>query len=158
MVHVRTATLDDVAQCVAVLGALPDFFTLDTHEKLAAEMRVGRTWVAEVESRDICGFIHVMQRSERSAEITFAAVLPESRRQGIGRALVAAAVRALRDTGVVLVEVKTLDATSNYEPYVATRAFWESQGFVQLDMIDPLPGWQSGNPSAIYVAALERRW
>jgi len=25
---------------------------------------------------------------------------------------------------------------------------------VQVDTIDPLPGWQPGNPSAIYVAAL----
>jgi len=29
-----------------------------------------------------------------------------------------------------------------------------ARGFVQIDTIDPLPGWQPGNPSAIYVAAL----
>jgi hypothetical protein len=28
-------------------------------------------------------------------------------------------------------------------------------GFVQVDTIDPLPGWNPGNPAAIYVAALE---
>ena len=38
--------------------------------------------------------------------------------------------------------------------YVATRAFWEHRGLVQIECIDPLPGWQPGNPSAIYVAAL----
>jgi len=32
--------------------------------------------------------------------------------------------------------------------------FWERAGFVQMDTIDPLPGWQPGNPAAIYVAAL----
>ena len=41
-----------------------------------------------------------------------------------------------------------------YEPYIATRAFWEGKGFVQIDCIDPLPGWQPGNPSAIYVLPL----
>jgi hypothetical protein len=53
-----------------------------------------------------------------------------------------------------MVEVKTLDASSGYEPYVATRAFWERRGFVQIDCIDPLPGWDHGNPSAIYARAL----
>ena len=27
-------------------------------------------------------------------------------------------------------------------------------GFVHIDTIDPLPGWEPGNPAAIYVAAL----
>ena len=54
----------------------------------------------------------------------------------------------------MLVEVKTLDVSAGYEPYVSTRAFWERRGFRQIDCIDPLPGWQPGNPSAIYVAAL----
>ena len=35
-----------------------------------------------------------------------------------------------------------------------TRAFWEHNGLVQIDTIDPLPGWQPGNPVARYVAAL----
>jgi hypothetical protein len=39
-------------------------------------------------------------------------------------------------------------------PYEATRAFWERNGFVHVDTIDPLPGWEPGNPAAIYVAAL----
>jgi hypothetical protein len=37
------------------------------------------------------------------------------------------------------------------------RAFWGRRGFVQVDTIDPLPGWQPGNPSAIYIAALGAR-
>jgi hypothetical protein len=64
------------------------------------------------------------------------------------------ALAALSADGVKVVEVKTLDASSGYEPYVATRGFWEARGFRQIDCIDPLPGWQPGNPSAIYVAAL----
>ena len=26
--------------------------------------------------------------------------------------------------------------------------------FAQIDCIDPLPGWEQGNPAAVYVAAL----
>ena len=51
-------------------------------------------------------------------------------------------------------EAKTLDSSSGYRPYEATRAFWERNGFVHVDTIDPLPGWEPGNPAAIYVAAL----
>lgn len=64
------------------------------------------------------------------------------------------ALADLSNTGVAVVEVKTLDAAAGYEPYVATRAFWERRGFRQIDCIDPLPGWQPGNPSAIYVVAI----
>jgi hypothetical protein len=55
---------------------------------------------------------------------------------------------------VFVVEVKTLDRSAGYAPYEETRAFWEHRGFVQIDTIDPLPGWEPGNPSALYVAAL----
>jgi hypothetical protein len=77
-----------------------------------------------------------------------------SRFPGIGTAVIAASLAALADRGVAVVQVKTLDASSGYEPYDATRAFWEARGFVQIDCIDPLPGWDPGNPSAIYVKAL----
>jgi hypothetical protein len=53
-------------------------------------------------------------------------------------------------------ELKTLDSSVDYEPYQATRAFWERMGFIQIDTIDPLPGWNPGDPAAIYVAALGR--
>ena len=46
------------------------------------------------------------------------------------------------------------DCSSGYRPYEATWAFWECSGFIQIDTIDPLPGWQPGNPAAIYVAAV----
>ena len=55
---------------------------------------------------------------------------------------------------ISVVEAKTLDRSSGYRPYEATRAFWERNGFVHVDTIDPLPGWEPGNPAAIYVAAL----
>ena len=56
--------------------------------------------------------------------------------------------------GISVVEAKTLDRSSGYRPYEATRAFWERNGFVHVDTIDPLPDWPPGNPAAIYVAAL----
>lgn len=77
-----------------------------------------------------------------------------SRRQGIGSALLAHVTAELSSAGVKLLEAKTLDASAGYEPYESTHAFWRKHGFVQIDTIDPLPGWRPGNPAAIYVAAL----
>ena len=93
-------------------------------------------------------------RHPRSAEVLYIAVHPAFRNQGIGSLVLSAALDGLRADGLVLVEAKTLDATAGYESCVSTRAFWEGRGFVQIDCIDPLPGWDHGNPSAIYVGAL----
>lgn len=155
MTTVREAGPGDADLCVAVLAGLPDYFTPNTHDELRAELPHGRTWVAVDDTDGVCGFVHVMRRYPSAAEITYLAVRSKQHRRGIGRALVSHALSALAADGVAVVEAKTLDASSDYAPYVATRAFWESQGFVQVDMIDPLPGWQPGNPSAIYVAALK---
>jgi GNAT superfamily N-acetyltransferase len=82
------------------------------------------------------------------------AVAPGRRRQGLGTALLGDVLSRLSADGVRVVEVKTLDSSAGYPPYEATRAFWERNGFVHIDTIDPLPEWEPGSPAAIYVAAL----
>jgi GNAT superfamily N-acetyltransferase len=82
------------------------------------------------------------------------AVDPARRGHGLGTVLLGRMLGELTADGVSVVEAKTLDRSAGYQPYEATRAFWERRGFVQVDTIDPLPGWQPGNPAAIYVAAL----
>ncbi len=136
-----------------MLTLLPEYFTASTHHD--ARQRIGHhmTLVAD-DDGTVVGFILIERRHSRSAEITYAAIHPSHQNQGIGSLLLAWATDELRATGVALVEVKTLDATAGYEPYVSTRAFWERRGFVQIDRIDPLAGWAPGNPSAIYVRAL----
>lgn len=158
MTRVRHATEADVEGCVGILAGLLDHFTPDTHDEVRLALPRHRAWVAVADagSEDPIGFALVERRHERAAEITFAAVAAGHRGRGVGRVLVAAVLEELAGDGVVAVEVKTLDASAGYQPYVATRAFWERCGFVQIDCIDPLPGWQPGNPSAIYVAALAR--
>ena len=38
---------------------------------------------------------------------------------------------------------------------MATLAFYERNGFVQVDRIEDLPGWGPENPAAVLVAALD---
>jgi ribosomal protein S18 acetylase RimI-like enzyme len=85
-------------------------------------------------------------RSSTAAEILWAAVRSDCRDNGIGTRMVEHVLDALAGDGVVLVEVKTLDRSAGHGSYEATNAFWERRGFVQVDRIEPLPGWQPGNP------------
>lgn len=153
MIAIRRAVQEDADACVGILVGLPDYFTSDTHDEARAGIDEHFVWVA-AERNSIVGFILVEHRYRTAAEITIAAVTPERQGTGIGTMLVDEALDHLREVGVTLVEAKTLDESAGYEPYIATRAFWERRGFVQIDCIDPLPGWQPGNPSALYVAAL----
>ena len=104
-----------------VLAQLPEYFTTDTHDEVRTSMPEHRAWVAsdDAEADAIVGFVLAERRYPRSAEITYAAVLPERRHAGIGTALVQRALEELARDGVEVVEVKTLDASAGYEPYVA---------------------------------------
>jgi GNAT superfamily N-acetyltransferase len=129
------------------LEQLPDYFTPGTHDAVRSSIPSHRTWVATdaATGDDVVGFLVAERRYPVAAEITIAAVTPEQRGRGIGTQLVEDAMRDLAASGVLVVEVKTLDESAGYGPYVATRAFWETCGFVQVDCIDPLPGWLPGN-------------
>lgn len=149
---VRPLAVADLAECQAIVRGLPDYFTTDVPEKISRDARLHRGWV--IGEDEVAGFVIVERRSPRAAEVLWMAVRRDRRRRGLGGTLLTHALEALGTDGVTLVEVKTLDSSAGYEPYVATRAFWEQHGFTQVDIIDPLPDWQPGNPAAIYICAL----
>lgn len=152
MLAVRRASSADVDACVAIVRDLPEYFTHDVAEKVAADLRTHPGWVAT--DGEVIGFAIVDRRSAHAAEILWMAVAATQRGSGVGTRLLNHVLGELIESGFAVVEVKTLDARAAYEPYLATRAFWERAGFVQIDTIDPLPDWQPGSPAAIYVAAL----
>ena len=110
-------------------------------------------WVL-TDSGTVAGFAIASRRPPGGAEILWIAVDPARRGQRLGTVLLDHVLDELAAAGVSVVEAKTLDRSAGYPPYEATQAFWEHKGFVHIDTIDPLPGWQPGNPAAIYVAAL----
>jgi ribosomal protein S18 acetylase RimI-like enzyme len=153
MQTVRRAATDDSSACVGIVRALPDFFTDDVPAKVEADLRSHPAWVA-VSAGEVLGFAVIDRRSQDAAEILWLAVTPAAHRNGVATRILDQALGELSEEGLRVVEVKTLDGSVDYAPYEATRAFWAHSGFVQIDTIDPLPGWQPGNPAAIYVAAL----
>ena len=150
---VRAATSQDAAACAAIVAALDDYFTDDVPDKVRSDLRDHGGWVVD-DAGVAVGFVIAERRGVRAAEILWAAVAADRRGAGLGSRLVDHVLDELRADGVQIVEVKTLDASADYAPYEATRAFWLARGFVQFDMIDPLPDWPPGNPAAILAVAL----
>jgi ribosomal protein S18 acetylase RimI-like enzyme len=112
-----------------------------------------QAWVI-TDSGTVAGFAVVARKSPGGAEILWIAVDAARRGRGHGTTLLGHILDDLAAAGISVVEAKTLDRSSGYRPYEATRAFWERNGFIHIDTIDPLPDWQPGNPAAIYAAAL----
>jgi N-acetylglutamate synthase-like GNAT family acetyltransferase len=147
------ASADDLNRILEIVGGLPDYFTSDVPGKIRSDFPLCWSLVI-VEDGVVAGFVVVDRRWSEVAEFLWAAVDAGRRDAGLGTRLVDDVLATLLDDGVHLVEVKTLDSSSGYQPYEATRAFWEGRGFLKIDVIDPFPGWQPGNPCALYVRAL----
>ena len=159
MLTVRRLAAGDHAAVRRIVCALPDHFTSDVPDRVERDAADHEGWVladsAEVAGpAEVAGFAVVARRSPGGAEILWMAVDPARRGHGLGTLLLEQMLGELAADGVSVIEVKTLDRSADYQPYEATRAFWERRGFVYVDTIDPLPGWEPGNPAAIYVAAL----
>jgi ribosomal protein S18 acetylase RimI-like enzyme len=151
--EVRGARSDDLEPCLEIVCGLPDFFTADVPARVRGDLDRHEGWVL-AEGEEIVAFAIIDRRPPEAAEILWIAVQPGRHRSGYGTRLLDHVLGALRDQGVALVEAKTLDRSADYTPYEATRAFWERNGFVQVDRIDEPPGWEPGNPAAVLVAAL----
>ena len=154
MLAVRRSVAQDIPAITAIVTSLPEYFTEDVARQVGRDSASNDAWVLS-DSDEIAGFTVAQRKSAGAAEILWMAVDPRRRGHGDGTMLLNHVLDDLAGTGILLVEVKTLDRSAGYPPYEATRAFWERRGFVQVDTIDPLPGWEPGNPAAIYIAALQ---
>ena len=156
MIHmpaVRRFTAGDAPAASAIVRDLPDYFTDDVPAKIECDAASHEAWVV-IDSGAVTGFAVVARKSPGAAEVLWMAVNAAQRGRGHGTRLLGHVLDHLATIGISVVEAKTLDRSSGYRPYEATRAFWERNGFIHVDTIDPFPGWPPGNPAAIYVAAL----
>jgi ribosomal protein S18 acetylase RimI-like enzyme len=153
MPAVRHFQAGDGAAITAIIRGLPDYFTDDVPDKVERDEASHQAWVI-TDSGTIAGFAVAARKSPGGAEILWIAVDAARRGRGHGTRLLGHVLDHLAAAGISVVEAKTLDRSSGYRPYERTRAFWERNGFVHIDTIDPLPGWPAGNPAAIYVAAV----
>jgi ribosomal protein S18 acetylase RimI-like enzyme len=151
--HVRPAGGDEGPRCVAVAEDLPGSFTPSGVDELRRDLETDDVTVA-VAGEQVVGFAVTRHKTPGIVEIRWLAVAGPFQRRGIGTALVTRAGEDSSRIGARLLEVKTLDASVLSAEYAATRRFYEARGFELLETIDPFPGWDPGNPCAIYVKVL----
>jgi GNAT superfamily N-acetyltransferase len=145
---IRGPLLGQGGACGPILRALPEWFGIETAREAYVEAISGLpTWLAGDR-----GFVTVKRHFPAAAEIYVMGVRPEAHRRGVGRALLQAAEVWLVGEGVRLLQVKTLAGSSAYEPYARTRAFYQSQGFLELEELPRL--WDEGNPCLLLVKVL----
>jgi GNAT superfamily N-acetyltransferase len=140
---VRRFQAGDAPAAAAIIRGLPDYFTADVPAKVERDAASHEAWVI-IEGGTVAGIAVAARKSPAGAEILWIAVDAARRSRGHGTTLLSHVLDYLADAGISVVEAKTLDRSSGYRPYEATRAFWERNGFIHLDTIDPLPGWPPG--------------
>ena len=147
---IRRASESDVEKCLEIAMELREWFNEAGLRTMSSDLRVHETYVAELSNVGIVGFIVLRERSS-VMEILWLAVRKEFHGRGIGTRLVKFAEELARTRGCKILMVKT-SGSKDYEPYIRTRKFYEKLGFIQLEKIDPYPGWNE--PAIIYVKCL----
>lgn len=141
-------------QCEAILRELPEWFGIESAiVEYVRAIEALPTFLALDERNHAIGFMSVKRHFPQSADLYVLGVCKEHHRAGVGRALLQCVEHWLRAEGVRFLQVKTLAATANYEPYDRTRRFYESMGFTPLEVFPTL--WDENNPALIMIKLLE---
>ena len=149
----RVVEIEDPAErsriAEAVLRDLPGWFGI---EEATRDYVQGAATLPTFAVEPDVGFLSVKQQTPAAAELYVMGVRPGHHRQGIGRALVAAAESWCRARGIRYLHVKTLGPSRPDEGYAATRAFYEALGFVPLE--ETTAFWGEANPCLVMVKVL----
>lgn len=138
-IRLRGMEAGDYAGAMSIARSLPEWFNDQGIEQMSHDLRIQHGAVAEANGR-IVGFVTWCVH-DGIGEIAWIGVGPDLHRKGVGTSLLAFAEIALRDLGVVEVEVETLGDSVAYEPYERTRAFYRDSGFRDHErMVTDNPG------------------
>lgn len=144
---------DQKEAVIAIAKNLPDFFTATGVESLARDLETGILFGA-LKEEELVGFIVLRRADVGSLEISWLAVSEKMQGLGIGSKLVRKSLEKLATEGFSVCYVKTLAETVDDEGYARTRKFYKSLSFCTLEIVDPYPGWENGNPCQILAASL----
>jgi GNAT superfamily N-acetyltransferase len=149
----RTKAGARTEDCLRLARKLEEGFNENGLATMAEDLPGQRTVVA-LDDGDVVGFVSIDECNPNVSELGWFAVAEDRQGEGIGTELLADVYDDRRAAGVELLAVKTLADTVESENYARTRAFYEKEGFRHVETIDPFPGWDPGNPCAIYVKPL----
>jgi ribosomal protein S18 acetylase RimI-like enzyme len=144
--EIRPLARGDAEQCDAIVAGLPEWFGNEQGIRDCAEAVRSQGGLGAVDDGELVGFLTWELRDPGVAEITWMAVRADTRRSGIGRALLGALVERLTADGIARLDVKTLSERDPYPPYAETRAFYRANGFADVAELDI---WGPENPALL---------
>ena len=140
--------------CASILVALPGWFGIPEAVATYVETCDHTPCVVASNESGFVGLLSLRVHNPYAAEVWLMAVLPQFHRQGIGRALLQHAERALSDSGVEYLQVKTLSSARLDDGYERTRAFYLAYGFRPLEEFPTL--WDPQSPALMMVKSVPR--
>lgn len=138
----------DPAAVDRILRGLPEWFGIESSIVQYVEAAGRQPGLLAYTAGEPVGALVLERHFPTAAEIHLMAVERSRHRQGVGRALVAAAEAALAADGVTLMSVKTLGPSHPDAGYADTRRFYAAMGFQPVEeLLDLWPG----NPCLLMV-------
>lgn len=149
---IRKAKKEDLESCIAIARDLSEWFDAKEIQEISKNILSFPTFI--IEDDGIQAFAILENKSADTVEIKHFAVARNRQHMGLGTKLIGYIESEYSDKEYI--EVKTLDESADYAPYKNTRAFYEKNGFVKIEVIDSYPGWEPGNPCAVYLKKICR--
>ena len=135
-----------------ILEALPDWFGVPEAREHYIRESADRLMFAAMEDGQPLGFLCLKETGKATMELSLMGVLQPWHRQGIGRALFAAAKETATAMGYHYMQVKTVQM-GHYADYDRTNLFYRSLGFEEFEVFPTY--WDGDNPCQIYVMGLK---
>ncbi|MDD2956408.1 MAG: GNAT family N-acetyltransferase [Oscillospiraceae bacterium] len=135
-----------------IMQALPEWFSPPEDIRRKAVIHREFPFFAAEEAGRPVGFATLKIHNQWTADIYTIGVLQEFHRHGVGHLLVESCIEWCRKHGYVYLTVKTLDESAHYAPYDGTRAFYQREGFLPLEVFTNF--WDEENPCLFLVKDL----
>jgi GNAT superfamily N-acetyltransferase len=151
---IKEITASDRQRVESIARALhPQWFTESALEEIANAVQTQNGYLAVDDGRPVGFAAYLSRDDDRTAELTWIGVHPDFHRRGIGRRLVISIEEELKRKACGRLEVYTVAATVEYEPYARTRSFYHAVGFTDLG-VEP-KGFPSGDDRLLLIKRLE---
>lgn len=121
----------------------PTWFKEPALEEIARAVRDQGGYVALANGVPVGFATYKLNGDDVTAELTWIGVGSDFHRKGVGRRLVRAIEQEVSRRGFKTLQVFTVAATVNYEPYALTRKFYHAIGFTNA-RVEP-KGFASGD-------------
>jgi len=151
-IEIKAVTQGRGRICNQLLRSLPLWFGIDAAiVKYVAEVETMPTFAA-YDGERIAGFLSLNRHNGWTAEVHVMAVQRDLHRRGIGRGLLTAAEKYLKEFGYEFLSVKTLSPSSPNKEYELTRKFYSAVGFRPVEEFKTL--WGPANPCLLMIKSL----